>query len=159
MSNLTQWAIRHGVSHVALADLVDMFTGESSVVKVEGVEGSESWVSSQIKLEAARLGVKLTRNNVGALKDVKGRSVRYGLWNESKMMNQRIKSGDFIGIRPILIDVSHIGSTIGQFVMREVKESDWVYTGEGREEAQMRCIQMVNGLGGDACFASGVGTL
>lgn len=159
--NLTQWAIKHGVSHVALAELTDMFTGGLSVATPPSNDklGSEAWVSSQVRLEAATKGVKLYRNNVGALQDKSGRMIRYGWMNESKQMNERVKSGDFIGIRPVLIFPNMVGQTIGQFVMREVKEQGWTYSGQGREEAQMRCIKFVNGMGGDACFASGVGTL
>jgi len=157
---LTQWAIKHGVSHVAIAELTDIFTGEACVEASNNAKhGSEAWVSSQVKLEGADKGVKLMRNNVGVLTDKNGRPVRFGLANDSKQMNTRIKSGDYIGVRPVTITLDMVGHVIGQFVSREIKEAGWTYSGQGREVAQMRWVEFINGLGGDACFASGVGTL
>lgn len=156
---LTQWAIRHNVSHVALNELVLMMTQDEPLPDVTAQHGSEAWVQSQIRLEASSKGVKLMRNNVGACQDKSGRLIRYGLMNDSKQMNERIKSADLVGIRPVFITPELVGHTIGQFVSREVKEQGWVYSGTGREVAQMRWHEFIVGLGGDSCFASGTGTL
>jgi hypothetical protein len=52
-----------------------------------------------------------------------------------------------------------VGMTIGQFVSREIKGSDWKFTGNERETAQLRWIELITGMGGDACFATDEGTL
>ena len=79
--------------------------------------------------------------------------------NESAQMNKTIKSSDLIGIRPVLVGPQHLGTTIGQFVAREVKAGSWKWGGTDREVAQMRFIDMVNSLGGDAAMVNGVGSL
>lgn len=152
---LTQWAQRHGVSREALQELVQYV---APPVKVEHGQ-SEAAVTAAIRLEASRVGCRLFRNNVGACKDETGRMIRYGLMNESAQMNKTIKSSDLIGIRPILIGPQHMGTTIGQFVAREVKAGTWTWGGTEREVAQMRFIDMVNSLGGDAAMVNGVGPL
>lgn len=116
---------------------------------------SESRAQGRIVLEAGNLGFWLSRNNVGALRDSRGRVVRYGLANETAALNRRIKSGDLIGIRQVLIEPHHVGLTLGQFASVEVKEPGWTYSGRGREPAQLAWIEHVRKLGGFACFADG----
>lgn len=116
---------------------------------------AESRAQGRIVLEAGNLGFWLSRNNVGALRDAKGRVVRYGLANETAALNRRIKSGDLIGIRQVLIEPHHVGMTLGQFASVEVKEPGWTYSGRGREPAQLAWIEHVRKLGGFACFADG----
>ena len=100
------------------------------------------------------------RNNSGALKDERGVPVRYGLANESAQQNKVLKSSDLIGIRKRLITVHDVGSVIGQFVARECKHGTWVYDPrDDRERAQNTFLELVLSYGGDAAFASGVGTL
>ena len=53
----------------------------------------------RIRLEAAKQGILLWRNNVGAVKTSDGRMIRFGLANDSHKMNQHIKSSDLIGIQ------------------------------------------------------------
>jgi hypothetical protein len=119
----------------------------------------EAAVQQLVRLEAARSGWHLWRNNVGALKDERGRVVRFGLGNDSAALNKRIKSSDLIGWRRVTVTPDMVGGHIAQFVCREIKEPDWRYTGTPREEAQQRWIGMVLADGGDACFASGGGTI
>lgn len=106
---------------------------------------SEARAQSLVRLEAAKAGIYLWRNNIGMDTQT---FVRYGLANDSPALNARLKSSDLIGIRPG-----------GQFVCREIKHAGWRYTGTDREKAQLRFIELIRGLGGDAGFACGVGTL
>lgn len=120
---------------------------------------SESGISSDIRLEASELGYRLWRNNVGATYTPSGQFIRFGLANDSTQLNRVIKSADLIGIRPILITQEHVGLIIGQFISREVKHPGWVYKGTERERAQLAWAELVNSLGGNACFTTGRGTL
>ena len=155
-----QWAARHGVSLQALAELQAVFGmqgGHDLPPEVKGT--SEAAVQAAVRLEAARKGVRLFRNNVGALVDSRGVPVRYGLANESKQVNEVMKSADLIGWRPLLIEPRHVGTVVAQFVSRECKHPTWHYTGGDREPAQLAWAQLVTAGGGDAAFCTGVGTL
>lgn len=156
---LTNWAIRHGVSHVALAELQALFLSPVTCPTNAMYGKNEATVSNNVRLEASRVGARLFRNNVGACMDKRDRLIRYGLCNESKQMNDTIKSSDLIGIKPVLITPEHVGATIGQFVARECKAGDWKYKGDSHELAQLRFLELVNGLGGDACFVNCEGSL
>lgn len=152
-SAIVQWAIRHGVNAQALHELQYIFgmNGEHVAPK-QGV--SEAAVQSCVRLEAARKGVRLFRNNVGVLKNERGTPVRYGLANDSVAVNKVIKSSDLIGWRPVAVN----GTTVAQFVARECKEAGWKYTGDERERAQLAWLQLVASSGGDAAFCTGEGT-
>jgi hypothetical protein len=160
-SQIIQWAIRNGVNEKALAELRAIFGLEAP--QAHDAESkrdfSESAVQSLVRLEAARKGLKLWRNNVGALLDSRGVPVRYGLANDSQQLNKVVKSGDLIGWRPVLITPAHVGSRIAQFVSRECKRPGWKFAGDDHERAQLRWAEAVTADGGDACFASGEGTL
>lgn len=155
---LDLWAERWGIAPAAIKELREQCGIDYSTVHVGGKDGSESRQQALVRIEAANLGVWLTRNNVGVLIDKEGRPVRYGLANESKKQNEKVKSADLIGIRPILIGPQHVGKIIGQFVSREVKEEGWRFTGHGRETAQLAWLNFVNTKGGDAAFCSGQGS-
>lgn len=155
-----QWAARHGVSMQALNELQALFGLHGGHYLPATVKGtSEAAVQSAVRLEAARKGVRLFRNNVGALIDSRGVPVRYGLANDSKQVNEVMKSADLIGWRPLLIGPQHVGTVVGQFVSREVKEVGWRYTGTDREPAQLAWAELVTAGGGDAAFCTGEGTL
>lgn len=153
--NMLEWAVKWGVPMNAVEDLASSLIYEA---EHNSELFGESDVQNQVRIEGSARGILLMRNNVGATQ-TDGGFIRYGLMNESKAMNEKIKSSDLIGIRPVYITKKHVGSTIGQFVAREVKKSGWVYTGKGRELAQMKFIQLINSKGGDAKFTSGVGSL
>ena len=117
---------------------------------------TETALQNAIRMEAARQGVRLWRNNVGALRDSRGVPVRFGLGNDSAALNARLKSSDLIGWRPVMITPDMVGQVVAQFVSREVKAPGWRYTGTPREAAQRAWLDMVTADGGDACFASDV---
>jgi hypothetical protein len=161
-SYIEAWAKRNHISAEVLADLKACFGiyAPALRVKPEAGEGhSESFVSSLVKLEAGRIGVKLFRNNVGVLFNEDGIPVRYGLANDSARINKVIKSSDLIGWRPVLIGPEHLGHTIAQFMARETKCVDWHYSATDHEKAQLAFLELVNRDGGDACFCTGQGTL
>lgn len=119
---------------------------------------SEAYAESVVRLEAPRFGIKLFRNNVGVLEDKFGRPVRYGLANTTKKENEVFKSSDEIGVRCFIITPDMVGKMVGQFTAREIKHPDWKFTGAGRETPQLNFINLINSLGGDACFATGEGS-
>lgn len=157
---IMQWAVRHKVSMQAIHELQGLFGMHGGLSLPSSIKGTnETAVMHAVRLEAASKGIHLWRNNVGALTDERGVPVRYGLGNESKEMNKRIKSSDLIGWRPRLITPADVGTVIGQTVMRETKEPGWVYTGTPREVAQLAWITLGIAGGCDAAFCNGVGTL
>lgn len=130
---------------------------------------SESRNQQKIRLEAARQGNTLWRNNVGATParerhacphcnnsfEVHKTPIRYGLANDSHKLNRLVKSSDLIGITRRVITSHDIGLYIGQFTSVEVKPQGWVYTGTGREPAQRAWVELVRRFGGLARFYNG----
>lgn len=128
----------------------------------------ESAVSAHIRLEAARLNTLLYRNNVGMawmgevykLNDgsilIKNpRPVRYGLCNDSKKLNDVIKSSDLIGSTPTIVTPEMIGQTLGVITAVETKPHGWVYREtDKRALAQSKFHDIVKQAGGYAGFAT-----
>lgn len=159
-ARMTDWAIRNRVSTQALEELRFIFHFEATTPPLASqLASTEAYTQSIVRLEGARKGYKLWRNNVGVLIDDTGRPVRYGLANDSKQLNEAIKSADLIGWRSLIITPEMIGTRIAQFVSRECKRMGWRYTGDDRERAQLRWAEAVLADGGDASFATGDGTL
>lgn len=156
---LDQWAADWRIPPEALVDLRRRLGCEPPPPPPNARSKSESWAQTEVRLEASLKGMKLWRNNVGALLDQRGVPVRYGLANDSKQLNERIKSADLIGIKPVLITQAHVGATIGQFLSREMKHPGWSYCGDPHERAQLAWAKLVVSLGGDAGFATGKGSL
>ena len=111
---------------------------------------AESSVQAEIRLRTSQAGWRLWRNNVGVLTDERGVPVRYGLANDSKAVNAHLKSGDLIGIRPVVITQDMVGMTIGQFVSIEVKAPGYKPGNTAREKAQRAWAALVTTLGGFA---------
>jgi len=155
-TQILQWATRHGVTAQALHELQALFGMHETQPTAHDGE-SEAATLTRVRLEASRNGVTLWRNNVGAGYMQDGSFIRWGLANESAKMNKVIKSGDLIGIRPVVVTSAHVGSTIGQFVSREVKRVGWQYSGTEREVAQVAWAQFITSKGGDACYTTGEG--
>lgn len=115
----------------------------------------ESAVQQRTRLELARLGALVYRNNVGACEDKQGRIIRYGLCNESAQMNRALKSSDLIGVTPVLIQPHHVGRTLGVFTAIECKHSDWHMTpSDARAQAQQRFIDLIRSVGGIGGFVT-----
>lgn len=160
-ANLAQWALRHHIGADALHDLSILLGMDTLAPVPSGADAQrdEAWVQSRVRLEAAQKGARLWRNNVGVLEDKTGRPVRYGLANDSKALNDKLKSSDLIGWKRVTITPDMVGRTIAQFMARECKPQGWTYSATPREVAQAAWIQLVAVEGGDAAFASDVGTI
>lgn len=156
MVSFAHWAARWGVPQEAVNELMRVLLAETPIpYPTEATGKAETVVQQAVRLEASREGCRLWRNNVGAFRPPEGGLVRYGLCNESKRMNEQIKSSDLIGIRPVIITPELVGRTVGQFLARETKRSDWKYKGTARERAQLKFNELVLSLGGDAAFSTG----
>jgi hypothetical protein len=143
-----QWAARHPA---AAAELRTTLVPAPST-PMPGA--SEAAVQQQVRYRAALAGDLLLRNNVGVLKDRRGVPVRFGLANDSRAMNEHVKSADLIGIRRLLITPAHVGQTLGIFYSRECKEGSWRWSGSAREWAQLEWATIVWAHGGDACIVN-----
>jgi hypothetical protein len=100
---------------------------------------SEQELQQRIRLELGRGPVRLWRNNVGALRDERGRLVTYGLCKGSS---------DLIGLRQVLIGPEHLGQTLAVFTAIEVKTPG----GRLREEQRLflSLVERFGGYGGVA---------
>lgn len=152
--DLRTWALRHGISEAALLDLADTLGAGTQPAGTNG--GSEARVQSQVRLAAPAHNMRLFRNNVGVLFDKRDVPVRFGLANESKQINERLKSADLIGWRRVTITPDMVGSIVAQFVSLECKETGWKYSGDDHEQAQQRWAALVATEGGHARFVASV---
>ena len=150
--DLRTWALRHNITPAALDELGEILGAGS---QPEGEAGaSEGRVQSRVRLAAPHFDMKLWRNNVGALLDKRDVPVRYGLANDTPALNKKLKSGDLIGWRRVVITPEMVGSIIAQFVSLECKHAGWHYTGDEHEQAQQRWAALVALAGGYARFVS-----
>lgn len=158
MTDITLWAARWRIDPAAIADLRAMLGALDQAPPPPPDAGlSEAAVQARVRVAASAAGMRLWRNNVGAFHDdAKGIHVRFGLANDSKQVNDVIKSADLIGVRKRLISGSDVGRCIGQFVSLECKHSGWKYTGTDRERAQAAWAALIVSMGGEARFISGV---
>ncbi len=157
MTPIQEWAKRWAIPPEALADLHDRIVSQlPDVVMRRGHPAGEDYVQAAVRLDAARQGVHLWRNNVGALVDDRGVPVRYGLANDSRQVNEVIKSADLIGWKPVVITPHMVGMRLGVFVSVECKKADW-REGEDRkrEAAQKEWARLVTAAGGIAHITTG----
>lgn len=151
--DMMQWCARWRLPPQAIEELRAVL-GAATVTASQYPEGmSETAVQQRLRIHGSNRGLRLWRNNRGALKDTRGIPVRYGLANESEAMDKMIKSSDLVGIQPITITPAHVGKTIGRFVSVEAKRAGWQYAGGEREEAQLRWINLICSYGGAGGFA------
>lgn len=153
--SLYTWAARHGVTRQALDELRAIMVGPDLTPDVGAVPGSEAAVQNNVRLLASAQGGRLWRNNVGCLNDERGVPVRFGLANDSGAVNHVCKSSDLIGIMPVTITPEMVGHTVGQFWSVECKREGWKYSGNTREAAQLKWLEIVTALGGRAAFSTG----
>lgn len=153
MIDIQAWAERWGIPRAALDELCAVATARPSA-PVKG--DSEAAVQSTVRLEAAKRGWLLYRNQVGACQGADGRHIRFGLANDSQRVNKVFKSSDLIGLRPVLITQEHVGTIIGQFVALEDKKRTWK-PGEDRkrELAQLNFLIHISARGGLGRFTTG----
>lgn len=115
----------------------------------------ENPIQGQTRLLAAQMGLLLMRNNSGAYQDVNGRWVRYGLMNDSKKVNEEIKSSDLIGVTPVFITPEMVGTVLGVFTAVESKKEGWhLIPSDKRGHAQAKFHDIVRQHGGFAGFVS-----
>lgn len=121
----------------------------------------EGAVSNHTRLAFSDIGPNW-RNNVGACMDQHGRMIRYGLANESKKENARIKSSDLIGITPVTAYVASLNrwATLGVFTALETKRSGWIFNpSDDHAVAQNRFHDIVRQAGGFAGFVTEPGDI
>jgi hypothetical protein len=89
------------------------------------------------------------------MQDATGRVVRYGIANDSKQLGDRLKSGDLIGWRPVIITPDMVGTVIAQIVSVECKAEGWKpRENDEAYQAQKRWADLVNSEGGYAVFVN-----
>lgn len=119
---------------------------------------SEAGNQDDIREHFSLQGTRLWRNNVGVLPDKRGIPVRYGLANDTRQMNDGLKSADLIGWTPRLITPDMVGDVIAQMTSIEVKPDGWVFprptdkAAYAHAMAQLRWAQMIREEGGIAGF-------
>lgn len=153
MTPLMQWAEAYAIPPAALTALLQLMgAGAPPDCIPGGVLHSEAAVQQQARLRGAQRGMWLLRNNSGVAQGENGRPIRFGLANESKEMNEQIKSSDLIGITPI---TCRCGWRYGVFTGLECKPLGWHLTpGDKRGQAQLRFGQKVISMGGIFRFVS-----
>lgn len=155
MNELNEWARRHSIPERALIELAHVLS-DAPAPRVALGDMSETVVQQQVRLEAPKGRTLLWRNNVGVAFDDKGVPIRYGLANDSKKLNAKVKSSDLIGVYPLRIAPYHVGKTVGVFIAAECKRANWRFTNTPHDVAQRRYHHIVKAQGGIAGFVRNV---
>ena len=111
------------------------------MLKIFNVLSNEAYVQNKIRLAVGSGDVRLFRNNTGALFDMQGRLVKFGLCKGSS---------DLIGFRSITITPDMVGQKIAVFSAIEVKDKGKVTV------EQKNFINIINNAGGYAGVAKNV---
>lgn len=154
-AGLATWAHRHAIPFAAMQELSAMLGLFAPAGAPVAPGPDEAYVQSKVRLDAARAGHWLGRNNVGAGKVNGNGFMRWGLANDSEKVNEQVKSGDLIGIYRLLITPDMVGTVVGQFWSLECKRYGWSYSGTPREVAQANWAALVVANGGRASFTTG----
>lgn len=153
--SLEDWATRWNLPAQALHELQQVLAEDLRPPQVSAGSMSEAAVQQRALLEASHLGAILFRNNSGACMDDRGRMVRYGLANESKKLNTRMKSSDLIGVTPVIITQAMVGHRVGVFTAIETKPEGWTLRpSDKRGAAQAHFMNIVLVAGGIASFVN-----
>lgn len=128
------------------------------------MSASEGNIQARVRLRAVQLLMRLWRNNRGAFKDAEGRWIRYGIANDSKEIAYRLRSGDLIGWRPVVITPEMVGKVMAQFTSVECKPEGWTPPRPGTAayehyEGQVAWADLVNREGGYAVIIADPGAL
>lgn len=160
MNRVQEWIARWVLPEQqaeALADLqIRLMPDPVHEYSADELRKSEAYATSVIRIEAGKRRVLMMRNNVGALQDAQGRWVRYGLMNESRQLNERIKSADWIALESFTVTPLMVGMRLARPLSIEVKHPGW-RPGEDpeREGAQFAWQVLWESFGGRAVFATG----
>jgi hypothetical protein len=153
---LSEWAAAWRIPDAAISDLQARLS--AATLPPDPISPppprSEAAVQAAVRVAASRAGLRVWRNNKGALQAPHGGWVRFGLANDTAAMGDHVRSADLIGIRPRIVTPDLVGSLIGQFVSFEVKAAGWRWRGDDHEVAQKRWADLVTALGGEARFVS-----
>ena len=118
----------------------------------------EQVAQDDVEIFAPSMGCTLLRNNSGALQNIEGDWIRFGLGNISKKHNQHSKSSDLIGITVVEITPEMVGKKVGVFTAIEVKAVGFKpkqeYNPKSREWAQENFNRMVRSKFGFSGFAT-----
>ncbi len=134
-----------------MVELVRILAQPVEAVRTDFNPMSEAGVQAAVRLAWPKRGGVLYRNNVGVYSDVRGVPIRYGLANDSRQMNRKVKSSDLIGWLPC-----NLGGTVrAVFAAIECKRAGWRFNPKDeREKAQNHFLQLVRAAGGVAGFAT-----
>lgn len=152
--SLDEWAARWNIPAAALDELC-----RAAVYLGPAGDTPEAIVQNAVRLEAARLGKHLFRNNRGAGKLASGSFVRFGLANDSERLGKCVKSADLIGWEPVVVTSAHVGETIARFLSVECKRGDWKPRRSLEDDAQSQWAAIVNASGGRGLIVNGTGQL
>lgn len=162
-----EWAIKHPG---AAADLLYMMADAAPLPSDVKQDSREDGAQQRARMMAGERGWVLWRNNVGATPHEqhvtcprcrfafveKLRPLRYGLCNDSDRINQKFKSSDLIGIKPVRIEQHHVGTVIGQFIAVEVKAPGVPITlKDAQQQGQAAFGALVERFGGSFEFSHG----
>ena len=111
------------------------------MLKIFIVLSNEAYVQNKIRLAVGSGEVRLFRNNTGALMDMQGRLVKFGLCKGSS---------DLIGFKSVTITPDMVGQKIAGFSAIEVKDKGKVTVD------QKNFINIINNAGGYAGVAKNV---
>lgn len=155
MRTLDEWALCHGVSPEALAELHTLYRPGDT----DHSATSEGQTSKDCERLSGQHRQRLWRNNSGAATDERtGRVIRYGLGNTSGRINAVLKSSDYIGITTIIVQPHHVGQRMGIFTALEMKHPTWhLIKSDDRGVAQANYLSVVEAAGGIGQFITDAG--